>query len=463
MRTLNRPMFRYGGPIKEGVMHGIREPKRNGGAMGEPQMLNTVGSPYAPSAGGRSNYAVNPLKIKDKVISTGVKTGVRKYLPQLEGIGGRTVDRLKNFYNSRLTKIPKTRTNAPQGPQGSSVGGVPMFKTQTKIPQMERAGMFARNNPKTTIGGAAVAGQYAGDVLGGAANLAEKGILQVGDLLVRDKYFDQDKYMKEKYPDGFLNSIFSGKDKESDLEKSKLTANEKKIKELQKLLDQKNKVDQVPTKSADELRQDRIQKYRDIMDIKGMNKDAAYKSLISASQAVLGEGDFKGSLKDGSLINKIIQSTSKAYDKPKATKDAIDTLILKGEIEGDIAAGKPSTYLKAAQDMVATGASKNIQEAMKTLTKSQNSMSTTLGAILAKGNRLDEKTVGVAYREETGNIPAGSVKISVVNEWKEDNKGKNEIDYLESISEGEKLDAGDYIIGERVVTVDESGGKTFFY
>ena len=26
-------MFRYGGPIKEGVMSGIREPKRNGGRM----------------------------------------------------------------------------------------------------------------------------------------------------------------------------------------------------------------------------------------------------------------------------------------------------------------------------------------------------------------------------------------------------------------------------------------------
>jgi len=229
------------------------------------------------------------------------------------------------------------------------------------------------------------------------------------------------------------------------------------------LLDQKNKIDEVPTKSADELRQDRIQKYRDIMDIKGMNKNAAYDSLIAASQAISGEGDFKGSLKDGSLINKIIQSTSKAYDKPAKTKDAIDTLILKGEIEGDIAAGKPSTYLKAAQDMVATGASKNIQEAMKTLTKSENSMSSTLGALLAKGNRIDEKLVGVAYREETGDIPAGSVKVSVVNEWKEDNKGKNEIDYLESISEGEQLDAGDYIIGERVITVDKSGGKTFFY
>ena len=27
MKPLNRPMFRYGGPIKEGIMDGIREPK----------------------------------------------------------------------------------------------------------------------------------------------------------------------------------------------------------------------------------------------------------------------------------------------------------------------------------------------------------------------------------------------------------------------------------------------------
>ena len=30
MRTLNRPMFNMGGPIKEGVMHGIREPYKHG-------------------------------------------------------------------------------------------------------------------------------------------------------------------------------------------------------------------------------------------------------------------------------------------------------------------------------------------------------------------------------------------------------------------------------------------------
>ena len=34
MRTLSRPMFNMGGPIKQGVMHGIREPYKHGGPTG---------------------------------------------------------------------------------------------------------------------------------------------------------------------------------------------------------------------------------------------------------------------------------------------------------------------------------------------------------------------------------------------------------------------------------------------
>ena len=34
MRTLNRPMFNMGGPIKQGIMHGIREPHNSGGRTG---------------------------------------------------------------------------------------------------------------------------------------------------------------------------------------------------------------------------------------------------------------------------------------------------------------------------------------------------------------------------------------------------------------------------------------------
>ena len=34
MRPLNRPMFKMGGPVKEGIMDGIREPKVDGGNIG---------------------------------------------------------------------------------------------------------------------------------------------------------------------------------------------------------------------------------------------------------------------------------------------------------------------------------------------------------------------------------------------------------------------------------------------
>ena len=412
MRTLNRPMFRYGGPIKEGIMNGIREPKQNGGTIAGG---NQMGMPM----GNRTGFA-DPIKTGGYFANLGSKAmGLFNPLKKVK------------IFGKGLTQIPKYAKDRKS--------------YYDKIPAMERAGMFVRNNPRTT--GALAIGATSDPVIG-AGKMVVKGLQNTADFLTP----------------GFIQRAFEKDKKTDDLDKSKLTNEQKRIAELQALLDQKNKIDEVPTKSADELRQDRIQKYRDIMDIKGMNKNAAYDSLIAASQAISGEGDFKGSLKDGSLINKIIQSTSKAYDKPAKTKDAIDTLILKGEIEGDIAAGKPSTYLKAAQDMVATGASKNIQEAMKTLTKSANSMSTTLGAILAKGNRLDENTVGVAYREETGNIPTGTTKLSVVNEWKEENAGKNEVDYVKALIEkGSELAAGDYIIGERVVTVNESGMPSFFY
>ena len=56
MRTLNRPMFKMGGPIKEGIMHGIREPKRNGGLS---KQFNTglVGDERYPKTDGRSHHA----------------------------------------------------------------------------------------------------------------------------------------------------------------------------------------------------------------------------------------------------------------------------------------------------------------------------------------------------------------------------------------------------------------------
>ena len=47
MRPLNRPMFRYGGPIKEGIMNGMKEK----------QAINTVGNNANRDAMGREKHA----------------------------------------------------------------------------------------------------------------------------------------------------------------------------------------------------------------------------------------------------------------------------------------------------------------------------------------------------------------------------------------------------------------------
>ena len=56
MRTLNRPMFRYGGPIKQGVMNGIREPKKHGGSMSKQFNTGLVGDERYPKTDGREHH-----------------------------------------------------------------------------------------------------------------------------------------------------------------------------------------------------------------------------------------------------------------------------------------------------------------------------------------------------------------------------------------------------------------------
>ena len=53
MRTLTRPMFNMGGPIKQGVMHGIREPYAGGGQAAP----GLVGHPAYPRTGSREHHA----------------------------------------------------------------------------------------------------------------------------------------------------------------------------------------------------------------------------------------------------------------------------------------------------------------------------------------------------------------------------------------------------------------------
>ena len=450
MRTLNRPMFRYGGPIKEGVMHGIREPRRNGGSMGNQALL--VGNPAFPMQNGRALHAENLQGIFDVAKNAAKKTittnplkvlNPSKKLKFIKNLATTGINPLKNFYRKQMSKLdmpPSFRSAGGEfkGAGTAGGGGIPLSL-------MDKIKYFGKANPKTTAAGVGV-GLSSGvipEAAGGIGSLALKGAKQAADLLVYDKIFDQDKWFADRDNKKKMEEI------NLNAEKNKLTANEIEINRLNKLLEQP----EVPKKTDAESRAEQIAKYRDIVDIKGMNKDAAYDSLIAASQAINSSGDFKGDLKSGKLINQIIQGASKAYDKPKATKDAIDTLILKSEIQKDL-----NKDDKALANLLKE---KQIEIADKTL-KGDN-MAAILNKATQRGTRIDETLVDGAYREATQKIPLGKFKLSEVNEFKEDNKGKNEIDYITKMMEITKVAPGDYIVGGRVVTVSEDNTAEFFF
>ena len=439
MKTLNRPMFRYGGPIKEGVMNGIREPKRNGGSMNRQAAL--VGNPNFPMQDGRALHseaatrsALEKIKQAFSMTAGSPKNVVKSLNPNkkiaiAKNAGLALLNPLKNFYKKQVGKLdmpPKFKSAGGEFKGAGTAGGGSL---PTSL--LERAKYFATRNPKTTGVGAGV-GMTSGiipDTVGAIGTGIKNTGLQIADLLVSDKYFDQDKY-------------FADKDKAKLAAENTTTLNT----DLKKLLEQPAK----PKKSEKELRAEQIAKYRDIVDIKGMNKDAAYNSLIAASQAISGEGDFKGSLKDGSLINKIIGSTSKAYDKPKATKDAIDTLILKGEIEKDM--NKDKNAIMDAYRM------KQIALADKQLSGGGFAENKGVLAKTMSGQTLFDTAAAKSSPNFMGNLMTKKDLTDLMTEAKKKGDLVERdiiINTTETLIKGKGIPNGDYTVGDVLVTIVE--------
>jgi len=441
MRPLHRPMFRYGGPIKEGVMSGIRESHAGGGRAA------LVGNPMFPQHGGRALHA-EQLSFWPKIVDAGKKTltsaskkplsvfSPGKKWKAIKNIGLTGARPVQNWYKKWRSSLdmPKSRISS-----GSGMGGVNLTEAQIAAGMgtkpagfFNKAWQFAKLNPKTTAAGAYIGSPA---VVGGLTSIPyKKAGMQILDLAVPDFIFDQDKY-------------FADKEKDKLDEEKALTANELRIKELEKLLAGKEEP-AVPQKTEEEIRNERIQKYRDIMDIKGMNKRAAYDSLIDASKLISESGDFKGDVKSGKLINEVIQATSKQFDKPSKTKDAIDTLILKGEIEKDIKSTMPTEAEKTA---AAFGISKD-EYKKKLLGK--DSAAQIIASISTKTGRVDSTTVASGYKA-SGIVPKATITDTIVDEWIDDKDGRTEIDYVkEVISKADGFGPGLYVVGDRAVLFD---------
>jgi hypothetical protein len=400
MRPLNRPMFRYGGPIKEGIMNGMQD--RPGYRFGSKVMSKI------PFVGNLYNRGITNIgKIFDKIKPT---------FKQQPGIvtGG----------------DPSTRAKY-------------ISQTMPKVPFMERAGAFVKENPYFT-GAVGIGGTTSGlipSTVGGLFDLGKRGVLQAADLLVDDRIFDQDKYFADKKlrEQNEQNKLLQKKKKTLKNEKDKITTTTPKI-------------------DRDAEIQANRERYYKLMGIDKMKKDATYDSLIDASRIIQEQGgDLKGAIKSGNLQTEIINAISKNLDKSADIKKQIDAAILKGEIEKDINKEK-NTLDKLVKE-------KQIKVLDKQL--KGGDLNDTLSELRKQGIVPEGPELASYALRNDIDIPKGHVlNTKDINNFLKDNPTLTVVDYLNDqnlkLQQAGKgsLNPGNYVVGKNILKVGEDGTVT---
>ena len=142
-------------------------------------------------------------------------------------------------------------------------------------------------------------------------------------------------------------------------------------------------------------------------------------------------------------------------------------MMVKGDIEKDIASGKSGTQLKAAQDYAAMKKI-SLDKAYKELgfTKKGN-IGETVTAVAKQygvsGANSDVLDSSLRILEETPPIMKIKADNKSLKEFKEANQGKSNIELEFVDTEIKEKEPGYYIVDKRIVEVDESGNISYYY
>jgi hypothetical protein len=355
MRPLRRPMFRTGGPIKEGVMNGLREggvattmadaTMMAGGGM--PNMRGRVTGPggYAGDKVGFFRKAFDPRKSagasllrRGNALSNDILTLIMGagMLPMKEGgiaslsnrpgyqFGKKVVSKvpfLSNIYDKGIRNIKKmmpTFRKQPGQVTGGDIGTRQKYISQTmpKVPFMEKAGAFVKENPYITgIGlpfGISAGLNVGKGVVDKAPGIIESVAKQAADLAVPDFIFDQDKYFADKKAKEIVEQNKNqNKGRDLNIQQSGGTKKEKLTKE--------------------ELDKKKLDRIYSLLGVKRAQANAASKALIDMSRYIDEGGKDVISKKNiGSTISKAIGAFDKRLDKADQLKEAAGLMVAKG-------------------------------------------------------------------------------------------------------------------------------------
>jgi hypothetical protein len=420
MKPLNRPMFKYGGPIKEGIMTGMKD---------SPQQLVK-----SNADGSRPGYA-GPALLALPYIGTAARFLARPF---------------GQFITKQMAKRGVTGSG---GTIRSGLGRSRVLKPGEKL--TEDVTKF-----KPNIFGKYLAGSPEGRLLTGGAGYAGKAgqtIFKAGKGLAKSPltlatagYYGGKKLIDQFKDDPIKKGEIPGQST-SAINKAKAAIG---MPENLTYGGGREPTIDDPKKTKSEENEALKQKYYKIMGLDKMKKDAVYDSLIDASRIVSEEGgDLKGSIKSGTLQNKIIQAISGQLDKSAALKKQIDAAILKGEITKDIKANDPAEKNKARlvekqielADQKLSGGSliENI-EAGKKAAGGANSTANVYNSVLR------------TYKTE----PTVLADTTEAAEFRKSDNYTTDAALVKTIVETQGKGAGIYILDKTVVYIDEQGNAS---
>ena len=402
MRTLNRPMFKMGGPIKEGVMHGIREP-RQGYAFGK-EVVKQVGT-KVPSIGAHYNR------------------GIANLGKLWNWIKGKTGTIAQHQPITQVTKQPVTKWS--QGYHGTVPGGT-TFQASGPVQKVWTPSGWVARDPIYQIGRKAYEGRgWLGKPLKWAGKTIATPTGGLGLIYVGGHWLKSDG---TPATDAEVNAEFNfkGGKKPGRGDEGMTYTDPEKAKKL-----------------AAQKRDERINNLLETMGYDKARKTAVGDALIDASRIITERGTLDKKNIGRELINPIIEATSKRLDKPAQLNEAVRLMMTKAEIEKEM--NPLDSEVKRMQIAVAKKklAGPDLNEAILAASKEGPPMGETLSGILRRTG-VDSVVLPIKVGKNKDTLAVATEVIQ--NTWKN------------AATEPDKVvKPGIYVVRERIIEVKEDG------
>ena len=395
-------MFKMGGPIKEGVMHGIREP-RQGYAFGK-EVVKQVGT-KVPSIGAHYNR------------------GIANLGKLWNWIKGKTGTIAQHQPITQVTKQPVTKWS--QGYHGTVPGGT-TFQASGPVQKVWTPSGWVARDPIYQIGRKAYEGRgWLGKPLKWAGKTIATPTGGLGLIYVGGQWLKSDG---TPATDAEVNAEFNfkGGKKPGRGDEGMTYTDPEKAKKL-----------------AAQKRDERINNLLETMGYDKARKTAVGDALIDASRIITERGTLDKKNIGRELINPIIEATSKRLDKPAQLNEAVRLMMTKAEIEKEM--NPLDSEVKRMQIAVAKKklAGPDLNEAILAASKEGPPMGETLSGILRRTG-VDSVVLPIKVGKNKDTLAVATEVIQ--NTWKN------------AATEPDKVvKPGIYVVRERIIEVKEDG------